>query len=149
MEAVSLTYNLTPIAGGSTILRFMDGTAEKQYNWSKQTLTISGSGQIPPGMGLIDFTKALTLQLGTTKAITGSLTDVTTNLPPHRTDLGYVPLTYSLIDGFFELFNGTNTSDVYRCEYYPTFIGFFDVPNESQTMDQTLGFSWSLTGVEA
>lgn len=147
-EAANLTTGLSPLDGGSTVLRFMDGSAEKQSNWSKQKLTVSGSGQIPIGLGRLNFDLPITFELNTTKAVTGTLADVSTNLPPHRTDIGYAPVTKVYIDGVYELYDGSNSGTLYRAEYYPIITCFCRPPTETTNFDQLTGFSWSLEGEE-
>lgn len=147
-EANNLNYSTNPLDGGESIIRFMDGGAEKQFNWTKLAISISGSGQIPLGMERLDFRKAITVSMGTTKAVTGNLASVTANLPAHRTDLGYAPTTYSLIEGVYEPYTGFNPSGTYRAEYYPVYTCFFKAPTQSQALDQVSGFSWTLSGEE-
>ena len=147
-EAANLSVQLSPLDGGTNLLRFMDGSSEKQVNWTKHRLSISGSGQIPIGLGRLNFNLPLTFSLNSTQAVTGTLLEVSNNLPPHRIDVGYAPTTKVLVDGFFEVYTGTNTGTIYRAEYYPVITCFCNPPSETFNSDQMLGFSWTLEGEE-
>lgn len=148
-ECATLSVQLNPLDGGSNVLRFMDGSSEKQVNWTKQRITISGGGQIPIGIQRLNFDLPLTFSLNTTQAVTGTLTEVVNSLPAHRVDIGYAPMTKVLIDGIFEVYTGNNTGTVYRVEYYPVITCFCKPPSETFNSDQMLGYTWNLEGEEA
>ena len=54
-----------PIAGGGSILRFLDGSAAKQQRWYKEQITISGEDRSPQGLRQLLFDQRLTLTIVT------------------------------------------------------------------------------------
>jgi len=59
---LGLEQTFTPVGGGSTVTRFLDGTAIKQTSWTgKWQIIIRGNGWVPSGLWGIDYSLSLTL----------------------------------------------------------------------------------------
>lgn len=48
----------SPVAGGASILRFLDGSAQPQTRWQKQKLTVTGEDTAPSELLALDYTQA-------------------------------------------------------------------------------------------
>lgn len=58
----TLQQRFAPL-GGSAVLRFADGGAEKHSNWQKRRITITASGWQPPQLETLDYSQPITLTL--------------------------------------------------------------------------------------
>ena len=59
---LGLEQSFSPVVGGSTVTRFLDGTAIKQTHFdNKLEITIRGNGWVPSGLWGIDYALELTL----------------------------------------------------------------------------------------
>jgi hypothetical protein len=146
-EALNYTQEIAPL-GGFEILRMLDGSALKQTNWVKHSVTLSGNGGIPLGMHDLDWAKVITLWCGATRAIVRNTNNFT--LPAHRTDTGYEPfvLKYLPSDGLWVPLATNGVASKYMCQYYPILQCLFEPPSESQTFDSDSNVSWTLNGEE-
>ena len=64
LASLGLEQSFRPVDGGSTVTRFLDGTAIKQTHWNKREITIRGKGWVPSGLlDDIDYSKSLTLTI--------------------------------------------------------------------------------------
>lgn len=144
-EALNYSQDISPLGGYSTI-RMLDGTAVKQSNWLKHSITISGNGGVPLGMSDLDYTKPITLKCGAPRSMVRTANSFV--LPTHRTDTGYSPTVLKFVDGFWIPLAATGTASKYMTIYYPEFTCFFDPPEESYSWDSNPPVSWSLKGEE-
>ena len=145
-EALNYTQNCEVLGGFSTI-RMMDGTGIKQSQWQKLRISISGSGGIPPGITDLDYTKVITLKCGAPRAITRA-TNSFTVIPPHRTDTGYTPIVFKLVEGFWVSLDATGTGTKFLMIYYPQINAIVNPPQESYTWDGASPSSWSIIAEE-
>lgn len=60
----NLRYQQGRLTGGSGVLRFSDGTSEKQTNWQKRSVDLSADGWLPAGLDAIDWTQPVTISGG-------------------------------------------------------------------------------------
>lgn len=61
----NLGISFATIQGGGAILRFLDGTAARQYRWRKETYTISGDNTTPAGLRSLVYNGVLTITVET------------------------------------------------------------------------------------
>ena len=76
------------------------------------------------------------------------VTSLSTTLPPHRTDLGYVPVYYVLSNGRRVRYNGNNAASSYIVEYFPIYTALFSPPSSSKAEDNALGYTFTIVGEE-
>jgi len=169
----ALDYSQTyAYAGGSFVGRMMNGRAFKQNHWSKLITTLSGSGILPAGLSVLDFTGELVLRCGAPRTLT-SLSN-TISMPPYRVDEFnaptstkeyreddvYVPEGLALVDDIWvrtPLLITTNVATLtvvpgavmYKVLYFPEIVVFFEEnPSESYQYSSDSSSSWSLTAVQ-
>jgi hypothetical protein len=147
IDALNFTHTYESIGGYST-LRMMNGTALKQQNWQKLKVSISGNGGLPFGLNGLDYSKLITLKCGAPRAIVRPTNSFT--LPSaRRTDTGYEPVTFKLVEGFWIPLAAAGTATAYKQLYYPQISCFMDPPQESFFWEGSPPTSWSLTAEEA
>jgi hypothetical protein len=159
-QDISQTY--TPLEA-KYVMRTGNGSAIIRTAWKgKLSTTISGTGVLPAGFSLVDWSATHTLYCIASRAINSGTTTV---LVPkaRRTDTGYVayaraitgykdwvPTTYtsSVYDSTYDQFSLTAVSGVtlYQVMYFPKITVIFTPPEESLSDDAF--YSWSLSGEE-
>lgn len=144
-EALNLTHS-TECFGGYSTIRTLDGAGVKVFNWKKKKLSISASGAYVSTLHDLNYTVPITVKWGAKEATT--VTSLLAILPPHRTDTGYSPVYYSLVNGLRVKYNGSNPSASYIVEYYPIFTALFAPPSVTKTEDNALGYALTLSGEE-
>jgi hypothetical protein len=144
-EAMKYSQSIEP-KGGFEVLRMQDGTALKQTNWTKNQITLSGSGGIPIGMGKLNFGLPITLSCGAPEVLKSATNSFA--LPSHRTDTGYEPVVLKLVEGLWFPLSASGTAEEYACFYYPIFTCFFAPPTRGYAWDEASPATWSLTGEE-
>lgn len=145
-ECLNFTQTYETIGGFSTI-RMLDGSALKQTQWQKLRTTLSGGGLVPLGMADLDFSGALTIKCGVPRAITRP-TNSFSLTAPHRTDTGYAPVTFKLVDGFWIPVAASGTATKYMLLYYPELVCTASPPQESYNWDGSTPSSWTLNAEE-
>jgi hypothetical protein len=86
--------------GGSAIIRMLDGTGIKQSHWRKLRTRITGSGQVPPGLAGLNYDDELLLKSCGARSIQAA-TNVITVPAARRTDAGYEPRGYAIVNGMY------------------------------------------------
>ncbi len=81
-------------------LRTMNGTARFQQHWRKLRVRVSGSGVVPAGLAGLDYTAQHTLKSNGTRAVQ-SVSNVITIPAARRTDTGYAPTGYAVVNGHY------------------------------------------------
>ena len=143
--------------GGNTVHRMINGAGVKQSNWNKIRTTLSGNGGVPLGFSALDYSASLTLKCGVTRSISKS-TNVIVIPANRRTDAGYLPTGFKLIDGFWvsaDISVVSNTATVtldanataYMVQYFPQITVLMDNPSESYDWGDASS-SWSITAEE-
>lgn len=79
-------------------LRMQDGTGLVQQHWRKLRVRVSGSGIVPAAFAGLDITATHTLKSPSTRAVHGG-TNVITVPAARRTDSGYTPRGFAVVDG--------------------------------------------------
>lgn len=79
-------------------LRMMNGAAIVQQHWRRLRVRAGGSGIVPAGLAGLDYTARHTLRSSATRAVqaAGSVIAVPA---ARRTDTGYAPRGYAVVDG--------------------------------------------------
>lgn len=155
--ALDLQQQIGTIGGFST-LRMMNGGAIKQTQWSRLSVSLSGSGWSPLGLQSLDYSVPLTLKCGLPRAIR-SQSNVIALPTARRTDSGYDPFARAhMADGrevetavSIAAHTATVTTVAgaigYAVWYYPQLTVIANPPEE--TFDQTTGeCAWSISAEE-
>lgn len=140
---------------GWTDVRLSGGSLVRMAHWSKETITISGTGWMGLGFDGIDFTQPQELRCTQPKSITGSGLEYTLTSTP-RPDVP--PWALALLNGEWVLTNVSTTernavvtevagATLYRVSWMPVFSVFTKPPEEA--LDASLAaFEWSFTARE-
>lgn len=79
-------------------LRTLNGTALYQEHWRKLRVRAAGSGIVPAGLAGLDYKAQHTLKSCATRAIQ-TVSNVITVPAARRTDIGYAPTGFAVVDG--------------------------------------------------
>jgi hypothetical protein len=145
-ECLNFTQTYETLGGFSTI-RMLNGTAVKQNQWQKLKTTLSGGGLVPVGLADLDFRLPITIKCGVPRAITRP-TNSFSLVAPHRTDTGYAPVVFKLVDGYWVSLAASGTAIKYMQLYYPLLTCLASPPQESYNWDGVTPSSWTLTAEE-
>lgn len=141
-----------------TTLRSMNGTGYRQGTYTKIKTTLSGSGDIPSGLSSINVAIPHVLKCAAPMSIT-STSNIITLPSGRRTDTGYEPVCYALVDGLsvdtdYTIIGNVATLDTvvgasaYQIVYVPELNVLIEPIKESVNMRQS-SYSWTLTAEEA
>ena len=83
--------------GGRYRGRTAAGAAVPQIAWERLRVTLSGSGWMPPGLAMLDFSAPMTLKCGLPSSVS-SVSNVLTLPAARRTDAGYTPYAWAQTD---------------------------------------------------
>lgn len=150
-----LQQDYEPVQGVNRV-RYMNGGLAQQTAWSGKTLTsISGVGNIPAGLQLIDYTNAITIKCMAERVVT-SASNVISVPSARRADYGVEGR--ALLDGVWQstpVSVGGDTATLtvvvgataYQAIYWPEIVCFADPPTENRNL-RTSDYSWSITAEE-
>lgn len=87
-------------AGGFTWppMRMLDGAGLVQQHWRKLRVRVSGNGIVPAAFAGLDHTVSHVLKSASTRAVQGA-SNVIAVPAARRTDSGYTPIGYAVVDG--------------------------------------------------
>ncbi|ODU49076.1 MAG: hypothetical protein ABS92_06795 [Thiobacillus sp. SCN 63-374] len=84
--------------GGFTLHRMLNGAGVPQSHWRKLKTTITGSGWTPPGLAGLDYDATHVLKSVAARSLQAT-GNVITVPAARRTDTGYAPTGYAIVDG--------------------------------------------------
>lgn len=84
--------------GGFTLNRMLNGAGVPQSHWRKLKTTIAGSGWAPPGLAGLDYDATHVLKSVAARSLQAT-GNVITVPAARRTDSGYAPTGYAIVDG--------------------------------------------------
>lgn len=135
--------------GGFTLHRMLNGAGVPQSHWRKLKTTITGSGWVPPGLAGLDYDATHVLKSVAARSLQAT-GNVITVPAARRTDTGYAPTGYAIVDGRYvstPLVLVTNTATLtvvagaqgYGVRYWPQFT----VSARFTEDTRPVGASWS------
>lgn len=143
-----------------TDLRMANATTRRQVysgTQKKISITLSSSGMpAPPGISELDLTAVHTVKCGIQRSV-GSISNAITLPINRRTDVGYEPLGWAIVNGYRESVSINIVGDVatlgvvagatgYAVDYFPEISAFVDFKENADSGEAT--FSWDLTCTE-
>ena len=141
-----------PVVSANT-RRMMDGSLNKQSNWTRVGTSLSARGWVPHGLDGLDYSSPLLMKCGAPRAIT-SASNILTIPAERRADAGYEPQAYAIKNGEqIETSIGiaTNTAtlgivvgaEFYQVVYFPEITVYADPP--AQDLDvHAAEYGWTL-----
>ena len=158
-SAFTLSQNYATL-GGYTTLRMLDGAAVKQTNWQKMSVATSGTGTIPHGLEMLDYTQQLVMKCAAVRGVVSSSNAMA--IPAERrTDVPFQARGYAYLDadgknrgewvdtvitdltGNIATLQSVANATQYRVIYYPEIIVFCDPPSQDTDVHGA-AVSWSL-----
>lgn len=133
------------VIGGASVIRMMQGSALKQTNWQKLKTTLSGSGGLPFGFGILDYSKQITISCAVPRSLVKATNTFTTPTNA-RSDTGYEPYVLKMVEGYWLPLTSSGAASAYKQVYFPELVCFMDPPMESMDPDSNPPIAWSLTG---
>lgn len=156
---LNLNQEISPLEGGSSTRRMLNGRGEQQTNWRKVSISLSADGWSPNGLDALDYTGPLLLRCGLPVSVRAQVTAIA--LPVgRRTDAGYEPFARAhLADGSerrtalsiaSHVATLTPVADAvsYAVWYWPEFTVFARPPTQGVN-HSTGNYGWSITAEEA
>lgn len=140
---------------GWTDVRLSGGSLVRMAHWSKESITISGTGWMGLGFDAIDFTLPQELRCTQPKTITGTALSYTLNSTPRpdfepwafaRVNKRWIKTGVSVTGNTATLTPMPNAT-LYRVSWMPVFIVLASPPEEA--LDLSAGsFTWQFTAKE-
>lgn len=155
---LSQSYNIEQAA---RVTRHADGSARKQTAWGgKLKTTLSGSGWIPPGLSMLDYSASMEMSCIAPRGVTGTSNAIT--IPAaRRADAGFEPWAIAHVDGarvdtVIESIDGSDLATLtavsgashYTVFYYPKITVFADPPTQQEHDVMADNFRWQLEARE-
>jgi hypothetical protein len=137
-----------------TRLRMADGSLVQQISWRDKLLTsIDGSGTIPAGLHLIDFTSPVVIKCVAERVVTSAsnVIDIPsarrTDYPPEGRALlngkwQSTPVVMSVDEATLTIVTGATQ---YQCIYWPEITCYCDPPKETRGV-RNADYGWMITG---
>lgn len=137
-------------------LRTVGGTLIQQTAWNGKLKTaIQCTGEMPPGLQMIDYTAAVTIKCVAERAVTSASNVIT--IPTNRRS-DYAPEGRALVDGKWQSTPVAMAGDVatltvvtgatqYQAIYWPELVCYADPPSETRGA-RSADYSWSLDAEE-
>ena len=137
-----------------TRIRMADGSLIQQISWgSKLLTTIDGSGVIPSGLQMLDYTASIVIKCVAERAVTSASNVI--DIPSERRS-DYPPEGRALLNGKWQSTPVSMSVDEatltavpgatqYQCIYWPELTCFCDPPSESRGVRNS-DYGWTITG---
>lgn len=140
--------------GGSSDLQMADGNVLRQTYWTRLKTTLNGSGIVPHGLGMLDWTVPQTISCAAPLDVASATRTVT--LPAGRRS-DAAPRAYALVGGVYlatpvamagDVATATEVADAdaYVFLYHPEFSAY--VTRTQSFNRQASKHSWQVTAVE-